>query len=602
MRSDHVPDPLSERRRPTPVAPESLHTANDLLQARLAARISRRDLIERAAQLGLAAGVVGILLNATGDTVEAAKKPVAARKPLKPKGKRQSGGELIAGLVGNIDTLNPYVTDLYTSAFDVLSGVMDGLLAFDTRQRLRPALAERYEIADDGKSYTFKLRQGVTFHNGDPFTAADVVATWQMIMNDDLPVWSRLGWEKIAAIEVTDPATIVVRMDGLYAPFLSNIAAGFLSGGAIAPERYLKRVRDLRKQFSAKPIGTGPFRFKDVQDEVVVLERYDKHWNGRPRLDRIRVRFFESHEELLAALERGEVQVVHRTGRIGESNRARALQIEDAVVLQFTGQTWGHLDLKQYGLLTDTKVRQALDYATPKDDLIRKVLDGEAVRAVADQSPSGSFFNAQITPRPYDLKKAQGLLRRAGLEMNDDGVFARGDELLEIELWGEKEDPLADEALRLIARSWKKMGAKVSVKLAEGARLWGPKGYQFTERMTAGYYRWTNVNDPDNMYYWHSAYIPTEPGGFGGNVPAFFAPYAFQDRLDDLTSRAAAETDPVKRKDHYLKIQQLLHDEVPVIFLYWDLLYAAANRHVGGFWPSAYTYLLWNAKDWYLTK
>ena len=586
-----------------PLDPGALHSANGLLNARLTRRISRRELIERAGQLGLAAGVVGILLTATGDTAGAAEaKPVSARTRTEPKGKRRSGGELTAGVVGGIDTLNPYVTDLYTPTMDILSGVMDGLTGFDSRHRIRPTLAESYQISDDGEVYTFRLRPGITFHNGDAFTAQDVVETWSMIMSDDLPVWSRIGWDRIEAIEVPDASTLVVRTDGPFAPFLASISAGFLSGGMIAPSRYLKGPETFRKQFEEKPIGTGPFRFKSVKGNVATLERYNKHWAGKPYLDQINVRIFETYGQLFDAYKAGEIALVDRTGTPGRQNLPRALRMPETTVLEFTGLSWGHLDLKQIGLLRDTKVRQALDYATPKDQIISEIMGGEAVRAVADQPPGTSYYNQNITPRPFDIEKAQSLLRRAGLETNGDGMFAKDDQELEIELWGEARDPQAEGILALVAESWTAMGAKVSVKLANGADLWGPKGYQFTERMTAGYYRSNNANDPDNMWYWHSSQIPAEPGGPGGNAIAFFNQYTFQDKIDDLTSRAAAETDPVKRKEHYYEIQELLHEEAPVIFLFWDQLYAACRSNVGSFWPSAYTYLLWNAKDWYIAK
>jgi ABC-type transport system substrate-binding protein len=188
---------------------DALRSADDLLRARLANRISRRALLERASHLGLSAGVAAMLLSATGDLgvsnrTWAAEGTVPADKGLEPAGRARAGGEIVAGVVGSIETLNPYTVDLRGPGFGVLSGVMDGLLRFDGKQRIRPALAERYEIADDGLTYTFRLRQGVTFHNGDPLTAEDVVASWQMLMNQELPVFSRIGWDRIASIEVTD--------------------------------------------------------------------------------------------------------------------------------------------------------------------------------------------------------------------------------------------------------------------------------------------------------------------------------------------------------------------------------------------------------------
>lgn len=584
-----------------------LDTADDLLRARLANRVSRRELIEHASRLGLSAGVAAVLLGASGDLARrgparAAEGTVPAERRLEPRGRARAGGELTAGVVGSIETLNPYTVDLSGPGFDILSGVMDGLLRFDSRQRIRPALAESYEVADDGLTYTFRLRRNVTFHNGDPLTAEDVVASWRMLVNRELPVWSRVGWDRIASIEVTDPATLVVTTDQLFAPFLSSVAAGWQTGGVICPSRYLGTVADFAAQYDGSPVGTGPYRLKSSGGGVATLERYDRHWGGRPRLDRIHVRLFDDHEAMLAALATGEIQVAGRTGIPGENNLEAALAIEDATVLEFVGQYWQHVDIKQVGPFRETLVRQALDYATPKDRIIEEVMGGEAVRAVADQSPAGPYVHRAITPRPYDLEKGRSLLRRAGFAFGEDRVWARGEERLAIELWGESTDPNAEPALELISSSWTQLGVETRVRTAEREALYGPAGFQFSDAATAGYYRWANVNDPDDMFYWHSSQIPTSPDGAGGNFAAYFNPYPFQEEIDELTSRAAGETDPARRKRLYLEIQEVLHREVPALFVFWDKVYAAAADTVGGLWPSASTYLLWDAREWYVTR
>jgi ABC-type transport system substrate-binding protein len=120
--------------------------------------------------------------------------------------------------------------------------------------------------------------------------------------------------------------------------------------------------------------------------------------------------------------------------------------------------------------------------------------------------------------------------------------------------------------------------------------------------MTGCLFTWTNANDPDDLYYWHSSQIPTRPTGSGGNLPAFFYPYAFQEEIDTLTSEAASTLDFAVRQSLYGDIQTLLLEEVPVIFLYWEEAFPAARADVGGFWPSAWTPLLWNAAEWYLAE
>jgi peptide/nickel transport system substrate-binding protein len=154
----------------------------------------------------------------------------------------------------------------------------------------------------------------------------------------------------------------------------------------------------------------------------------------------------------------------------------------------------------------------------------------------------------------------------------------------------------------VIGASWNSIGIKTDLKSESVSTIWGPEGYQFTDKMTAALYSWYNSNDPDDMFYWHSSQIPESPTGSGGNLPAYFFPYNFQEKVDDLTSRAAAETDQAKRTELYSEIQALLHEEVPCIFIYWSKQFEAVASNIGGFWPSAFANLLWNVESWYLAQ
>jgi len=590
-----------------------LQTANDVIAARRAGRLSRRRLLRRAAELGLSAPVIGIALHATGDLaygVPAAqttttRQTVAATKRTSPKGVARTNATVIAGTVGEIESFNPYLANLYThpESFDVLSGVMEGLLVYDSKQRLQPALARGYEVSDDGLVYTFNLRGNVTFHNGDDFTADDVVKTWEMIVNTDLPAWSRLGWEKIAAIDAPNPTTVEITTSEIYAPFLSFIAAGAFTTSVISPARQLRKDPErFDREFGRAPIGTGPLRFVSQKGDDVVLERNTAYWSDPATLAGVTVRVFPDYASQLAALQAGQIDVMSRVGTPGEPYLDDALPVDGYTVFEYAGLTWGHFDLKQVGFLRETLVRQALDLATPAQRIIDEVLGGRAFRAFADQSPGSLVYNTNLKPREYDLDRARVLLDRAGIDVGPDGVRARDDEPFEIELWGESSDPQAGRILEIVAESWNAIGIRAVPKVAPRDTLWGPMGYQFSDRMTAGYYRWSNFNDPDDMFYWHSSQIPTSPTGPGSNWPAFFYPYNFQEEIDDLTSRAAAEIDPDERKQLYFSIQSLLRKEVPALFSFWDKGFSAASDKLGNFWPSAFNYLLWNVDEWYLTE
>jgi len=601
------------RPTPTPNAGDDRRPLAELIQAGIDHPLGRRRLLAGAA-LGLAAPVLGSALRAAPAAfglrrARQAATPTAdepgraayrrATQPLRPPGQPLVGGALTIGFPAAAEpaTLHPWLTT--GAGPDLLAGVMDGLLRWDADQRLQPALATGFDLSQDGRTYTFTLRDGVTFHDGTPFTSADVAASWRALPHPAFAATRPAGWDKIYAIETPDAATLVVRTTEPYAPFLATVATA-----PVCPAAALAAgISPFLDRFAANPIGTGPLRLAEwVPGERLALERFDRPWGEPSRLDRVEARFVADLDAQLAGLADGGLGLIGGAGGIPPGRVDAALAIPGITVVEHATQNWQHLDLKQIGFLRETRVRQALDFATPRQRIVDELLAGRAIPAVADQAPGSWAYNPTIEPRPYDPERATALLDQARLRPNRDGLRERDGEPFRIELWGVAGDPLAEEIIALIADSWRGIGLDVAPRFGEAATLWGPMGYQFSDRMTAALYTWTNGNDPDNMFYWHSSQIPLSPTAGGGNLPAFFHPYAFQEVIDALTAEAAATFDRDERRALYWQIQELLAREVPVIFLYWERGFAAAAADVGGFWPTPFTPLLWNVAEWYLAN
>jgi peptide/nickel transport system substrate-binding protein len=360
-------------------------------------------------------------------------------------------------------------------------------------------------------------------------------------------------------------------------------------------------VETFHDSFSRMPLGTGPFTVSNwVAGERIVLQRNDHFWGTPPALDWIAYHIVHDTDSLLTSLRTGEVQMVGGAGAIPANRVDDALAMPGIVVFEHPTQNWQHLDLKQMDFLRETPVRQALDLATPKERIIAEVLAGRALPAAADQAPGSWAYNPGVQPRPFDPGQAAALLDGVGLAVRGDGVRTRDGKRFAVELWGIANDPLAARIIELIAAEWNRLGVATTPRFGHPATIWGPMGYQFSDNMTASLYTWTNFNDPDDLFYWHSSQIPTSPTASGGNLPAFFHPYGFQEEIDALTAEAAATLDREGRRQLYWQIQELLAREAPVIFLYWEQAFPLVATNVGGFWPSAFNQLLWNASDWYL--
>jgi peptide/nickel transport system substrate-binding protein len=624
-------------------------SVNELVQARIQGRLSRRQMLARAAQLGIAAPVIGVMLHATSDMAFGA--PVANKPnlrlsaqdavpleitgPTAPEGTPKQGGQIIAGTTEEPDTLHPLLTQLVTGS-DMYQGIVEPMFKYDSTQTLVPALAESVDIGDDGLTYTFHLRQGVTFHDGSAFTSADIKANADIIMNPDFGAYDQTGWREITSVETPDDFTVVMVTGRPYAPFLS-----YVGNGPICPKSAIdKGIDSFKQEYGRAPYGSGPFQFGEWKaKQSITLNKYDGYWAGAPFLDTIVYSIIPDSNTFMVQLKTGEIDLAASAGALGPLQVDEALGIDGITVFQQGTLAWSHLDLKFVGHLRQTKVRQAIDFATPSAQIITQLLKDRVKPSVAEQAPGTWAYDETIQPRPFDQDQAAALLTEAGLTKNGDGIwegptpagepsypgrryveaastpeaapFVATDDTdstnltgpvmpLEVELWGVAGDDQTQQVMQIIAAAWTQIGIKTSVNVQDVSTLWGPDGYQWNDKMTACLYSWFNSNDPDDVFYWNSNSIPDSPTGSGGNALAYFFPFSFQTKIDDLTTAGATEVDQAKRTEIYHQIQALLHEEVPCIFLWWSAQFPVVKPTIGGIWPSAYNRLLWNAEKWYL--
>lgn len=611
----------------TPIDPESLHSVDALVQARIDRRITRRQLIERSGRLGFAAAVTAIALRATGD-VKAAPggsgggpslraqdgQTIPVTGPTAPEGTPVEGGTLILGSNSEPDTLHPYLTQLAVG-FDMFSAPMEGLLAMDENLDFVPKLATEYSISDDGLSYTFTLREGVKWHNGEDFVADDVINTWKIVNNPDFGTYNTFGWDFVTDVSKSeDGRQVTITTEAPYAPLLSQVGIA-----PIVPSSAVADPQKFATEFGEVLTGTGPFKLEErVPQQQISFVRNDDYWGEKALLDKLVVRIVPDDNTLLVQLRTGEVQVASAASAISAIRVEEALGIDGISILEVPSAAWKHFDLKIIDHLRIPQVRQALDLATPKQQIIEQLLENNVIPSAADTTPDTWAWDESLQPTPYDPDRAKQLLEEAGLTFAD-GVWSgptptpekdvdvltdRGGPVkpLEIELWapsGEKQNELI---LQVVAQAWEQIGIKTEQKFEDVSTIFGPEGYQFTDKMTAGLYSWYNAADPDNTWYWSSQYIPDSPTGAGGNVQAYFFPFNFQDEIDAIIDPAVEELDQEKRKEAYFASQKLLNEQAPAIFLYWDKYFSAVANNLGGFLPTTFNSLFWNANEWYLTE
>lgn len=494
------------------------------------------------------------------------------------------------------DTLNPLLTQT-AAGRTIDSAVFEGLLRIDNHNRLQPGLAQSWQHSAGGRTWTFHLRHGIKFADGVDLTSTDVYWTYLTIINPNNQVVTTQGWNEVDRMTTPDRFTVVMHLKQLLAPWLMLIGTT-----AILPKHALYQHATINNSpFNRTPFGTGPYLVRAWQPgDHVTLVANPHYWQGPPHIHTIIYRFFLDDAHLLAALRSGTVMM----GRVDPRQAAVAARIASGRIVATPSMTWYHVDLKQWGFLRDEKVRQALDYATPKDALVHDILSGYGQVAYGDIAPvMTDYYDAQAAVHRYNPRKAAALLLADGFRPGPGHILQRctkaGCSALRIALWSVQGDAFSRQANARLAQEWGALGVGVTLHTAPAAQVFGPLGPQFSRAMTGITYGWTNGDDPDDRFYWNSDYIPASPSAPGGNASAYFYRFSFQSELDTLTDAGVLETAPARRRIIYDRMQSLLATQVPDIFLYWEDTITLVPHGLQGYLPSPFTPVFWNLAQWH---
>lgn len=467
------------------------------------------------------------------------------------------GGVLRAGMQTDPIGLDPHTTNS-TATRNLLENVYDTLVAFAADGQLVPALATAWTVSPDGRAYTFELRRGVTFHDGAPLSAADVV--FSLLRLKDPAVASPRS-EDFAAIETvvaSGPHTVVVRLRSPFGPLLSKLA---FSMNAIVPAHLVRRGDELQRV----AIGTGPFRLADYQPQTrLLLARYPGYW-GRdaaggplPYLDGIEFRFFPDPNARTLALRTGYVDFIEYV----PAADVALLQRQPAVrVVGGVGTNFRSLVLNtRVPPLDDPRVRKALAYAIDREAVVAMALFGVGgVPAAGASVPPGSRFALRDSPyRRRDVARARQLLRQAGLPAG----FA-------LTLLCTSTYDFLRAPAEVIVANLKEIGVRVRLRVLD----WSLFLPQVVERRFAlALWGESGLADPDDFLY-----EPLHSRG-GQNVGSFA-----DGELDKLLEAGRRTPDDDERRRIYEAAQRRILDAAPHVFLFHSAQHEAMSDSVRGF-------------------
>ena len=509
--------------------------------------LTRREFIQEGARAlavaGLGSGALSMLVAGCG-------RPPAARPGLRPELVR---GAVPVGLDADVQTLDPAMHRSRTVEA-VVRNICDGLVARDAEMRYVPQLAESWEVEEDTR-WVFTLREGVTFHDGSPFTADDVKFTIDRITGaipglQPSPRKDLLG--PVSGVEVIDEHTVAIITEGPY-PILHKK----LVFQEICPKRYFEEVGP--DEFARRPIGTGPFRLVQwVPGERIVMERYEDYYGGSPDippagpapLDGVIFRPLEEAATRLVSLEAREIDIMvsvppDQAERV-DGLPSASLSVAQGTRTHFLGLNCGRKPF------SDPRLREALRCAIDPTPIIEQFLLGRAQALAGILVPMAFGYDDSLPQPKQDIRKARALLREAG--------YADG---LDVTLDCEATDKRIAEA---IAGVMAQAGVRAEVRVWKKDNLLNQLRRRERDLFLTS---WGNSSlDPSGIL----------PVLFRSDGYSNFFGYD-NPEVDRLLEEADGAMDPDVRARTYVQVQRALHGDIPTCFHFAQQeLYGVSDR------------------------
>ncbi len=476
------------------------------------------------------------------------------------KGKNKlDRGILVVALESNPTNLDPRLATDASSA-RILQLMFNGLFRKDPSGRLIPDLLESWSQADD-RTYIFRLKKGIVFHDGSPLDADDVVYTFRSIMDASFGSPFRGALAVVDRIEAVDVHTVRFQLREPFASFLVSLDIGIVPSSV---------ADSSQEEFATRPIGTGPFRLVSWQrGEVVEVEANPLYFEGQPRIKTLQFRIIPDSTVRILELRKGSVHLVQ--------NEIEAVMLADLErrsefqVIKSEGTSYSYLGFNlRDPILSSLNVRKAIAYAIDRQAIIDHLLGGLAKPATGVLSPMNWAYEKDVTTYGYDPERARTLLDEAGYPDPDgDGPATR------FELsYKTSQNDIRRRIAEAIQAQLEKVGIGVKVRSYEWATFFADIRKGNFQLYTLS---WVGITDPDIFHYlFHSASVPPHGANRG---------YYVNERVDVLIDAARRTHDIAVRKQLYGAIQKILADELPYVSLWHSMNVVVLDKRIQGFQP-----------------
>jgi peptide/nickel transport system substrate-binding protein len=497
------------------------------------------------------------------------------------------GDTLIAGSIGEPSVLIPMLAG-DSASHDVAGLIFNGLVKYDTELRIIGDLAESWDISPGGLIITFHLRRGVKWADGIEFTADDVMFGYKTIINEKTPTAYREDYLQVKKAEVLDKYTFRVTYKKPFAPALTS-----WNNLVVLPKHLLEGKDITKTDFGRNPIGMGPYKLnKWTTGQELLLDSNRGYFEGRPYINHYIYRVIPDSATLFLELQAGGIDMMGLTPIQYTKQTNDDFFRKNFQKFRYPAFAYTYLGFNlKYPLFKDIRVRKAIAYAIDKSEIVDVVLFGLGSIATGPYVPNTWPYNTNVKRYEYNPEKAKQLLKEAGWEDTDgDGILDKDGKPLEFTILTNMGNTLRMNTATIIQWRLAKVGIKVEIRALE----WSTFINEFIDkrRFQAVILGWSIGLDPDQYDIWHSS--KTKEKEF--NFVSYSNP-----EVDALLEKGRRTFNIEERKKAYFRIQEILADELPYIFLYVPDATPIVQARFKGIKPSPIG-ITYNLPTWYVPR
>lgn len=482
---------------------------------------------------------------------------------------------LVVARASEPEWLNPVAGHQHA---DTDTAIFRGLFKTNAENELVSDMARDWEVSADGKIYTVRLRSGIKWHDGQPFTSEDVKFTIEAVLNPRNHSGLRKSLIDIRKVEILDPLTVRIHLDRPLAPLLSKLNIGLIPKHVLAGKDF-----NTDEFNSMRPVGTGPFMIEEwKRGEYLVLAANTAFYDGPPKLDRVIYKFLPDPNVRLVQLKKGEVDVAEI-----KPKQVAAIKPGDDIGLEIVDTTDYRVMMFNLRdpLFKDVRVRRAIRYATDRKALVHGALLGHGYAAYKPLQFHWISEN-DGTDVDNDVKKSEDLLMEAGWVRGPDGIFAKEGKKLSFSLTAPANDPVRQDLAILLASQLLRAGMEATVDIRDSSVMKIPALQAYI--LGGGI-----PGEPDGDVY---PYFSSRAGEHGSNYSGYR-----NKRVDELLEQGRATLDPAMRKAIYQQLQSTLVEDPPYNYLVYLRHIYGVRKGVTGFSHKVFghgTSPLWNIEQW----